>query len=298
MASCDQEDGEGMRHMQAIKRINNNAAVCLDAKGREIIALGRGVGFGELPHEVHLADITRTFYGVDDKYLALIETLPGEELEFAAQFSDVVRGQVSHELSPNLPVTLADHISFAIKRAREHMIVRMPLAFDVQQSYPVEYRLGEMCVNGIQRTFQVKLPPSEAVGVALSIVNSSMSSSDRASKDERRVDRIVDKATTLVEKRFGIRVSRDSFDFARFATHVRYLVARVSQGKPLETENEGLYPLLVEQYPSMAACAEDIARLIADAYGSGLNDEEKAYLVLHVNRVYSRSLDEVPEAAK
>ena len=76
-----------------------------------------------MPHEVDLSDIVRTFYGIDKRYLALIEELPAKELEFAAQFSDIVRSQVSHPLSPNLPVTLADHISFAIKRAREHMCI-------------------------------------------------------------------------------------------------------------------------------------------------------------------------------
>lgn len=280
--------------MQAVRKINNNAAVCIDAKGREIVALGRGVGFGDMPHEVELADITRTFYGVDSKYLALIESLPEDELEFSAQFSDVVRAQVSHPLSPNLPVTLADHISFAIKRAREHMIITMPLAYDVQQAYPVEYRLGELCVNGINRTFDVRLPHSEAVGIALSIVGSSLVSSDRTAIDEQRIDRLVDKATAMVEEDLGITVPRDSFDYARFATHVRYLVKRAAAGKPLDTENAGMYPVLAGEYPEMAACAQRIAQVIATTYHTEASDEEQAYLIMHINRVYARAT-EVPQ---
>ena len=56
--------------MRAIQRINHNAAICEDGAGRQLIALGRGIGFGDMPHEVDLDVITRTFYGIDSKYLA------------------------------------------------------------------------------------------------------------------------------------------------------------------------------------------------------------------------------------
>ena len=48
--------------MRAIQRINHNAAICEDGAGRQLIALGRGIGFGDMPHEVDLdgghADLT------------------------------------------------------------------------------------------------------------------------------------------------------------------------------------------------------------------------------------------------
>ena len=113
--------------MKAIQRINHNAAICEDGAGRQLIALGRGIGFGEMPHEVDLDVVTRTFYGIDSKYLAFIDEVDPEVLEFSAQLADIATGQLSYELSPNLPITLADHIQFAIKRAREHMVVSLPL---------------------------------------------------------------------------------------------------------------------------------------------------------------------------
>ena len=35
--------------MQALRRINNNVALCRDGSGRELIAMGKGVGFGSFP---------------------------------------------------------------------------------------------------------------------------------------------------------------------------------------------------------------------------------------------------------
>ncbi len=277
--------------MRAIRRISNNAAVCLDGKGRELIALGKGVGFGEIPHEVRIEDVTRTFYGVDDRYLALIEELDPRELEFAAQLADLARTQVSYELSPNLPITLADHVAFALKRAREHMVVSMPLAYDVQQQYPVEYHIGEIAVSGMEKTFGVHMPRGEASGVALAIVNGRVAATAGEERRERREERAIESAVGLIESCFGIVVDRESFDFSRFATHVRYLLGRIEKGEPLETSMSALYPEISQQYPQASRCADSIAEVIARAYKSELTEEEKVYLILHITRVVDRTRD-------
>lgn len=70
--------------------------------------------------------ISRTFYRVDEKYLALIGELPEDVFEFSAQLAEVCRPAISYELSPNLPITLADHVAFMLERARKHMVVQVP----------------------------------------------------------------------------------------------------------------------------------------------------------------------------
>jgi beta-glucoside operon transcriptional antiterminator len=230
----------------------------------------------------------RTFYDVDAKYLELISELDSHEIEFAAQFADIVRVQVSSELSPNLPVVLADHISFAIKRAREHMVITMPVAYDVQQQYPVEYRLSQMAVNGIDKTFDVRLPPNEVVGITLCIVNCIVEASTKVTLDEKRADHLLESSISCIEDTMKIKVTRDGFDYTRFATHLRYLTQRILDKAPLDTPNQDLYATLKEQFPLATTCADQIAELIAHEFGQGLTEEEKVYLILHVNRVASR----------
>ena len=275
--------------MRAIRKINNNAAICLDGKGHELVALGKGIGYGTMPREVPLADITRTFYSVDPKYLGLIGEVPEEVLEFSAQLADVCRSTLSYELSPNLPITLADHISFMLERARKHMVVQMPLAYDVQQAHPLEYRLGQMTVKSAQKTFKVRLDRHEATGIALSIVNSAVSQSERALQRESDAEFLVEGITRVVEEEMGITVDRDSFDFARFATHVRYLIDRVSGGETISSQNSELFNEIAEQYPKALACANRASVLIQTRMRvATLTHEEKLYLMLHVNRISER----------
>ena len=60
------------------------------------------------------------------------------------------------------------------------------------------------------------------------------------------MERLIDKVTLTVEQRLNIEVPRDSFDYARFATHVRYLIKRVVGGKPFETSDSDLYSMLLK----------------------------------------------------
>ena len=58
--------------MKIIRQINNNAALALDGNGKELVVLGRGVGFPKMPYELtDLSRIERTFYDVNPKYFGM-----------------------------------------------------------------------------------------------------------------------------------------------------------------------------------------------------------------------------------
>lgn len=272
--------------MKVVKSINHNAAILVNDKGRELVAIGRGIGFPTESGEVSLGQIERTFYGVDPRYLSLLDEIDPDIMEFASQIADIARANISRELSANLPFTLADHISFAIKRCREHMYVQMPLSCDVQQCYPIEYKIACLAHAGIEREFDVSMPRGERAGIALCIVNSVMASSSKAkSNDARREEALIDKLTKTIEREMAIRVDRGGFDYARYETHVRYLLERVRVNAPLNTDNAALYGPLSSDYPDIAECVDKMAELIQGVYGAPVTIEEKVYLMLHVNRV-------------
>lgn len=65
--------------MQIFKKINNNVALARDAKGRELVVFGKGIGFPAMPYELtDLSAVQRTFYDVNEKYFALLRDIPGE----------------------------------------------------------------------------------------------------------------------------------------------------------------------------------------------------------------------------
>lgn len=272
--------------MRAVRSINNNIAVCIDSAGVECIAMGKGIGYGEMPHEVDLSSVSHTYYSVDQRQLEGIKDIPQNVLAFAAAAADRARGQLSYQLSPNLAFTLADHIAFAVKRAEQGIRVRMPLAYDVERNYPDEYRLGRQLVRRIRREFHVALNDDEAAGIAMSLVNARAEVATPAEiAAAQRDEDMLEDITEIVENHFGVSVDRESFAFSRYATHLHYLFARIHGGGSLPAEGLNGYQGIEEQFPEGVACVEKIAAHIGRAWAAELTDEEKLYLVIHVSRI-------------
>lgn len=275
--------------MRAVRSINNNIAVCVDSAGNELIAMGKGIGYGALPREVSLEEITHTYYNVDPKVLLGVAEIPADVMTFAADLAERARNELPYQLSPNLAFTFADHIAFALRRAREGIYVSMPLAFDVEQSYPDEYRIARQAVRRLRREFKVALRDAEAAGIALNMVNARTASATaaevaRAQRDEDMLEDI----TEIVETEFGITVNRASFAFSRYATHMGYLFGRLHAGKSLDGANLELYADVRVDYPQVDACVEKICEHIRDAWGCEVTDEERLYVFIHVNRLRAK----------
>ena len=273
--------------MRGLRKINNNAVICLDSTGQEMIAMGKGIGFGTLPREIPLAQVERTFYNVDERYLGVLRDLPPDVLDFSARLLDIARNELPYTLSPNAILTLADHIAFTIERARRNIRVKMPLAYDVEQLYPAEYRIGQYAVKRIQKEFQVGLPGAEAVGIAINLLNARVdgdSAPDAAGAGCTDSERLED-ITEMVENHFNLIVQRDSFNYSRYATHMQYLFGRIHTSKTIASGNSQMYDSIRAEFPDVAACAEEIAAHIQRKWGCALPEEEKLYLILHINRI-------------
>lgn len=272
--------------MQAVRSINNNIAICVDSSGHECVAMGKGIGFGKMPHDVALSDVTHTYYSVDYRLLGGVKDIPQDVLLFAARAADRAREDLSYALSPNMAFLLADHIAFAIKRAREHLQVRMPLAYDVEHSYPEEYKVGLKLVREIRREFLVDLGDDEAAGIAMNLVNARLESVSAQDAARSQGDEIMlEEITEIVEDEFDVRVDRASFAFSRYATHLHYLFERIHRGEVLRGEGMSVYGELSSHFPEGVACVERIAAHIREAWNVDLDDDEKLYLVVHVSRI-------------
>lgn len=272
--------------MRAIRKINNNVVVCTDDAGRELVAMGKGVGFGDFPRDIGLKDIERTFYDVSGPYLAAIDRLPADVLEFAVKIVDIAKNELPYEMNPALSFVLADHIAFAIERQRRGINVKMPLSYDVRQSFPREFRIGRYAVHRLKQEMGVDLPADEAAPIALNIVNGRMTPE---SMDERvRADqdtRMLEELTRIVEDRFGTIVDRASFSYSRYATHMLYLFGRLHARESLGSAGIGALDGLSRQFPEGVACVNAMADHIREVWGADLSEEERLYIILHVSRL-------------
>lgn len=186
--------------MQIFKKINNNVALARDAKGRELVVFGKGIGFPAMPYELtDLSAVQRTFYDVNEKYFALLRDIPGEVFLLADDIAADAQDELDCSLSPNLTYALADHLNFAIQRCRDGIALQTPLAYDIRHLYPQEYSLAKQALHQLRDTLHVELPDEEAVSIAMHFITAESEVGDTHSTI--LTAKVVSEISALVEKK-------------------------------------------------------------------------------------------------
>lgn len=272
--------------MIVVKKINN-VAVCRDGNQRELIAFGKGIGFPQTPYELtDLSKVDRTFYNISQKYIPLLNDISPEIIDFTARQLTDIQDKLPYETNPNLVLTLADHLAFAMERVEKGIYVQMPSVYELEMSYPLEIRIGKRFVSAIAKEFRVKLPKGEVQGIAMHLINA-RNAEDDASIEER-YDEVLEQTTQIIEWELNVTVRRDTFNYARFATHLQYLLRRVFEAKHIDSDNLQMYHSIREEYPEVSDCVDKISAYYQSGWYVELTEEEKLYLILHVNRVCSQ----------
>ena len=252
--------GKVVRQMKLVKKINTSAALAIDRTGHEIVVMGKGIGFPQMPYKLDdLSKIERTFYDVDPKYLGMIAELSQPIVMVCADIADQAGIELDCSLNPNLPFTLADHIQFAAERLKKGVDLTTPIAYDIRHLYPREAAMADMALKML----------NEQTGMMLSM-------------------QVIAKVNEIVESSLHIQLDKDSYNYSRFATHLRYLIQRLQAGVQTDNISSNLRRTLMREYPDIYACTLKVVEYLKNTYGWDCNDDEVVYLIMHIQRVYER----------
>lgn len=274
--------------MEIVRVFNNNLVLARDGVGREVILTGRGLGFQARPGQaVDPAKVVRTFIptdGRDPDHLAhLLSGIPPEHIALVGSALTEV-GLDGLTRNPALIIALADHVSFALRRIAMGMDVEYPLLAEVKNLYAEEYAQAEALLAAINAHSDTQLPGTEAVGLALHLVNAGFSTGDLSYT--YTMTGVIQQMVSVLEQNYGMTLDPGSVSVGRFVTHLRYLFVRIHQHKQLDEAQHTLVGVAIRQaYPRAVECSLRLASLLELRLGATLTDDEVSYLTLHVARV-------------
>ena len=246
--------------MKVVKCINNNVAICLDDDNNELVAFGKGIGFKKPPFEIDVAVIQKTYYGIDENYVHMINEIPEEILLLSEEIIKYAEYELDYIFSPNIIFTLADHIKYAI---------------------------GRYALFLIEKKLNIKLPLEEASFISLHIINAeARKAGEIDGYAENKV--IINKITKLIENKFNISINKDGANYSRFVSHIQYLLRRIESKEEIKSENKELYITMKKSFPDTSDCVDSISEYLLQLFKWELSIEEKLYLIIHINRLCSR----------
>lgn len=267
--------------------INNNIISSLDESGKEMIVMGRGIGFGtKAGLEIDTNKIEKVFrldnHSDTEKFKDLLVSVPIEQAEMVDDIILYAKEKIRVKLNSNVYVTLTDHISFALERQKANIAFENPLLWEIQRYYPTEYEVGLYACDLILKRFGISLPQDEAGFIALHIVNSEYRTSIReAVKFPSEIRTILE----LIKHDLQIEFDETSLDYERLLTHVKFLLQRLYRKELLQEEDVLIGETVKKQYPRAYACSEKIASYLKEATGVVLPGAEMTYMTIHIRRV-------------
>ena len=272
--------------MEISKVLNNNVAVVIE-NGKEKIVMGRGICFKKRtgdsidPHQVD-----KVFFlgnpDVSRRFKELVVDIPLEYLEIGEDIMDEAKLTLGKAINDNCYISLVDHIYTACERAKEGILVKNGLLWDIQRFYKIEYQIGKKALEIIETKTGISLTNDEAGFIALHIVNGQL---DDDLHDMYEITKIMQEIENIVRYHFKIEFNEESAYYYRFVTHLKFFAQRLLEHKKQTPTEDDLLDVVQTRYNNAYQCVEKIAMFIKQKYNYELYDEEKLYLTIHIHRV-------------
>lgn len=273
--------------MKISKQLNNNIVIASDDQGREVVLMGKGIGYGcKTGSQPNMALVEKQFFGLSSgahtqQLAELLDRIPLEHLSLGIEIVEHIQEKIKNPLNETLVLLISDHISFAIERREKGLDLTNALLWEIKKFYPDEYQLGLDALDIIQREAGIRLREDEAGFLAMHIVNAQYGSGATAAQD---MIRIIQDVVNLVRYTYGIDLDDNSLDYIRFVTHLKFFLARIINKKAYQGSGD-LYGIVSAMYPKAAACVRKIADYLRQQLDYSLGPEEEGYLIIHVERL-------------
>lgn len=273
--------------MRIDKIINNNIISARDSQGVELMAMGKGIGFGQKPgNEIDDKAVEKIFRleNIDNKeyFKELLASLPLEHIRLATDIISYAKESLGLILSQNVYLTLTDHIGFTLKKHREGMIFNNALYDEVRLFYPLEYSVGRYALELIEERTSCRLGEDEAASIALHLVNAEM---DSAMGTTFVMVKMMREMMEIIERQITIPTGR-IYPRERLISDLKQLANRLVSEEPISgRQDDLLYEFVREHYRDEYQIISRLSEYIENEYQCSMTEEEIIYLVLNIKRM-------------
>lgn len=279
--------------MKIIKVFNNNIVMSLDDRGREVILLGKGIGFQKKKgDDVDECRISKNYYLEDvqtKQIYELIGRIPMKIIVIADQIIQEARKKLEVEILDSAIISLSDHIYFAINTFRSGIKVPNLLLEETKTMFPREFEIGRWAVDLINKEFHINFDDSEAGFITIHIVNANFGLTET---NATIILQFIAKIIKEIEKEFEIVLNVNSLNYSRIVYHLKiFCLKRYANQKETIQHSAKIYTSLLEKEGNLKHFFEKVDALVQETFGHSFSTEEKLYLSLHILRLLNNGGD-------
>lgn len=285
MDSCKAE------YWEVIKGFNNNILLVKDDEGEKILlakGIGFGKNFGERVEKTVKVDKVFAMENIQNKknFKDLINHGNEKIIGMCEEVIYMIEQELGEELDEKIHISLTDHVSFAIRRIQNGEEIQNPFIVETETLYKQEIEIAQKVAHIIEDTMGIEIPYGECGFIALHI--HSARNKGRLSNTVK-FTYVTNSIIEFIEDELDIYVDRQSLDFARFSTHIRFAIERILNETTIKNE---LLKVIKKTYKESYKLAKKASRIIEDQLDVDVPDDELGYLAIHIERFKEAAKDE------
>ncbi|WP_460054257.1 PRD domain-containing protein [Pseudolactococcus yaeyamensis] len=282
----------GLCKLKVVQSLNQNALLIKDDKNNELIALGKGIGFGKKKGDTIDKSNISSFYrfqstAQEQKIIDELKEIDENVLTMAEDVAVKFNKELNGALAESFVFTLASHIQFSIERNEKFQISDEAFLYEFKYLYPKEYALGKAAVQYLNERYKLNFPESEVTFFTLHFVNALTDTGDLT--EIIRLNKLMEEILDLVSEESQFEIDKDSVNYSRFILHLRYFLMRQLSSNEQRVDSNlkilSLYQDTAKSCPREMKAVEKIKRFLKEYYGITFNSSEELYLLLHVVRL-------------
>lgn len=259
-----------------LKVLNNNSLLVQD-NNSETIIIGKGIGFkqkvGDIIYDTSLVEKEYHLISEEDSSNNLI-------IQNTAAIVDIVNKNVEGEISEHSFLSLTNHVRAMLIRVENDEIFPNPFHHETVTLYGESYKVSLDIADKVERAINIRLPEAEIDFLTL-YIHSIVSSYDSHNTALRNA--IISDVSDTIEIELNFDLDKSSAFYARFVTHLKFLIERLTKDEPLESVP--MVENIASQFPEYMEVSAVIANIIEKHLDSKLSMDEHMYIALHIARL-------------
>lgn len=265
------------------RMLSNNAVLAKTMDGKDVILLGKGLGFGRKEGDLLTSPKYEKLFvvpeGGEEQALHLVERVNPAVIQVTEEIIKLVKTQLGDVLHSRVYIGLADHINFALIRLSQGMEIRNPFISEIEAMYPEEFGIAKQGAELIAEKLKVTIPREEIGFIALHLHSARH---NRPVGESLKYSEIINQVVKYVETKAGPLKEYGGLNYTRLLSHLQSCIGRLVTKRTVENP-------IIEQLKEKFAESYKMARHIGDILQKGLHvevpDAEIGYLTIHLERI-------------
>ena len=276
--------------MLKVKKVfNNNILLAEDDQLLEMILMGKGIGYGLKQGDIPDSDKIDKIFKIEseelqNQFVQLMNVIPINHLELTKKVVELAEEKLNVQFDDSIFIGLADHINFAIKRAKEGNEIKNALLWEIKKFYKKEFDVAMETIKIILYYEGISMSEDEGSFIAMHFVNGQQSG--EGVRNTVVATNIIQDILSIIKFHFNIDLDEASINYSRFITHIRFFLQKIHQDNV--SDDDFLFAQVKRKYPDTFDCVTRIKVYLDSKLSINLSNEEMLYFMLHIHRLTER----------